>query len=445
MSVVEVLTLLKGVPGTLNKKSIIKANNSPLLETIFNDTYDESRKYNVKKYEVIESGFEPLSIDNEYHIFHELLNALAERKYTGNEAVELVGKVIGQFAPDERWILDGILKRNLKVGVSLDNYNDAVGKMSIQKYEVALADKFFDLKPDKQSEVVESGMYLASRKLDGVRCNIHVDNTVLDDGVMGCKIDFISRQGKAITTLDNLKPAVEEVCKSLVGHWVLDGEVCITDDEGNENFLGLMSEITRKDHTIKNPKFKWFDLLKYSEFLGEEESPIFSQRYSEMIDLLYHSSRPKSIEVLKQDRIHSWDDFNKWSTAVSDRGWEGFMLKKDAPYKKGRSKDLLKVKKFQDAEYIVEDVVNGRVSYNEGGTKEYDAVSSLVINHKGNKVYVGSGLSKEQRLGWYEHPEEIIGKTITVQYFEETQDKKTGEFSLRFPILKVVYEDGRNV
>lgn len=440
MSVVDTLTLLKGIPGTLAKKAIIQANNSPLLEQIFQDTYDESRKYNVKKYEVIESGFEPLSIDNEYHIFHELLNALAERRYTGNEAVELVGKVIGQFTPAERWILDGILKRNLKVGVSLDNYNDAVGKMSIQKYEVALADKFFDLKPEQQDEIINSGEYYASRKLDGCRCTIHV----IRDG-NGVDIDFISRQGKKFTTLDNLGLAINEVTRSLFGHWVLDGEVCLVDDEGNENFLGLMSEITRKDHTIKNPKFKWFDLLKYSEFLGEEESPIFSQRYSEMIDLLYHSSRPKSIEVLKQDRIHSWDDFNKWSTAVSDRGWEGFMLRKDVPYKKGRSKDLLKVKKFQDAEYIVEDVVMGKVSYNEGGVKEYDAVSSLVINHKGNKVYVGSGLSKEQRLGWYEHPEEIIGKTITVQYFEETKDKKTGALSLRFPILKYVYENGRDV
>ena len=39
----------------------------------------------------------------------------------------------------------------------------------------------------------------------------------------------------------------------------------------------------------------------------------------------------------------------------------------------------------------------------------------------------------------------LFGKMITVQYFEETQDSKTGEYSLRFPVLKYVYEDGRNV
>ena len=105
---------------------------------------------------------------------------------------------------------------------------------------------------------------------------------------------------------------------------------------------------------------------------------------------------------------------------------------------------LIKVKKFQDAEYVVEDVINGTAVYNEGGMKEYDIVSALVIKHKDNIVKVGSGLSKEQRLRWFSNPEEIIGKTITVQYFEETQDSKTKEYSLRFPVLKHVYENGRN-
>lgn len=81
------------------------------------------------------------------------------------------------------------------------------------------------------------------------------------------------------------------------------------------------------------------------------------------------------------------------------------------------------------------------------GEKEskFDVASALYIKHKDNIVKVGSGLSKEQRLRWFDHPEEIIGKTITVQYFEETQDSKTKAYSLRFPVLKYVYENGRNV
>jgi ATP-dependent DNA ligase len=42
---------------------------------------------------------------------------------------------------------------------------------------------------------------------------------------------------------------------------VFDGEVCIVDENGVEDFQGIMKEIKRKDHTIKNPKYKVFDYL----------------------------------------------------------------------------------------------------------------------------------------------------------------------------------------
>lgn len=281
---------------------------------------------------------------------------------------------------------------------------------------------------------------MASQKLDGCRCTIHYDPDTQE-------VKFISRQGKEFTTLSNLIPAVRELLRYASQKIVLDGEVCILNEDGSESFHGLMSEVTRKNHTIERPVYKWFDMLTLDEFNGLSESKPFVERYDEMVETYYQLNQDiyYQIQLLPQMHISSWDEFDQWRKEVDENGWEGFMLRKNVPYKSGRSKDLLKVKKMQDAEYIVEDVVMGKVSYNEGGVKEYDAASSIVISHKGNKVYVGSGLSKEQRLRWFDHPEEIIGKTITVQYFEETQDKKTGEYSLRFPILKVVYENGRNV
>ena len=103
------------------------------------------------------------------------------------------------------------------------------------------------------------------------------------------------------------------------------------------------------------------------------------------------------------------------------------------------------IKAMQDAEYIVYGIEEGTATYNNDGSKVYNVVSAIKILHKDNVVSVGSGLSKEQRLRWLEHPEEIIGKTVTIQYFEETVDSKIGKPSLRFPVLKHVYEDGRNV
>ena len=68
----------------------------------------------------------------------------------------------------------------------------------------------------------------------------------------------------------------------------------------------------------------------------------------------------------------------------------------------------------------------------------------MSIKHKENIVNVGSGFSFNQREYYKENPNEIIGKTITVQYFEESQNQN-GEFSLRFPVVKCIYENGRDV
>jgi DNA ligase-1 len=208
-----------------------------------------------------------------------------------------------------------------------------------------------------------------------------------------------------------------------------------------------MKEINKKNHTIAQPHYKLFDILTYKEFNMVEESKPFSQRYNKLNELFEDCELPlyDRISALFQERINNSDDFDKWVQLSSKNKWEGFILRRDTPYQRGRSKDLLKVKKFHDDEYVVKGCVFSKATYNEDGHKEFDVCSALLIEHKGNVVSVGSGLSKEQRLRWYKNPDDIVGKTITVQYFEETIDSKTKKYSLRFPTLKYVYEGKRDV
>ena len=120
------------------------------------------------------------------------------------------------------------------------------------------------------------------------------------------------------------------------------------------------------------------------------------------------------------------------------------MLRKNCGYKGKRSKDLLKVKKFYDEEYVVKGVEFGSMRYiKEGVEVEEEMVSNITIEHKGNEVGVGSGFTIEERKLFFDHPEDIVGKTVTIQYFEESKNKN-GEYSLRFPVIKHIYENGRN-
>ena len=119
------------------------------------------------------------------------------------------------------------------------------------------------------------------------------------------------------------------------------------------------------------------------------------------------------------------------------------MVRKDVGYEGKRSKNLLKIKKFFDAEYEVIDfdiddheiVVNGR-------SETVPMLSQVWIEHKGHKVKVGSGWTHEQRLKYIDGS--IVGKTITVQYFEETKNDKGG-ISLRFPTVKIIHGEKREL
>lgn len=431
MTIYQTFFNIQTTPGTNDKKATLKDNLNDVIKLIFEDTYGP-QKYYIKKF-VPNGNVGHLFIDIDYEVFHYMLMDLASRRVTGDAAYKKLQETVALYESYSQEILCRIIDRNLKIGISWDNYLSVIGQKE-SKFEVALAmnlDKVKGINPI-------DGTYYISRKLDGCRCICYVSKVFSDTWV-----EFKSRQNKTITTLDNLVEPIKEFTKNFgPGEYVLDGEVCLMDDFGNEDFQGLMKEVTRKDHTIEKPRYNVFDVLTRSEFDGETESPNFADRLNMMRDLLTPN---KNVVLLEQELVTSQEVLDKWTNKAQELGWEGCMLRKDAPYKRGRSKDLIKIKKFQDAEYIVEGIIEGTATYNEGGAKEYPVVAALVITHKGNQVKVGSGLSKEQRIGWLQNPNEIIGKTVTVQYFEETQDSKTNEYSLRFPVLKHVYDDGRNV
>lgn len=128
------------------------------------------------------------------------------------------------------------------------------------------------------------------------------------------------------------------------------------------------------------------------------------------------------------------------------------------------SRNLLKLKQFQDAEFVVQGVMVGSMRLPlHGHFEERDNVlTSVVIVHRGTKVRVGSGFSAEDRIRFGKDPSLIVGKTITVKYYEEskaltkgdngstadgeqdhdTDDDQSGLWSLRFPTVKAIYEDG---
>jgi len=363
-----------------------------------------------------------------YDNLFSLLDALNSRIVTGHQAISEVNAFVKENQEYEELIFN-VIDRNIKTRSTTSMINKIVPGL-IPTFDVALADTYKD--STKKKVNLKDDSWYVSRKLDGVRCIAYIDETG--------EPKFFSRAGKEFDTLGKV---AEQLKKHNLRKVVLDGEICMVDENGNEDFQGIIKEIKRKDHTIQTPKFLVFDILHLDEFDNATSDRIFSERMDEL-ELFFDTYDFEGfISQVDQFYIDSEEDLQDHMDTAVHFGWEGLMLRKDAPYQGKRSSDIMKVKKFFDAEYEVietENAVNRVIV--EGREVEEEMLRNVVILHKGNRVQVGSGFSQEQKRYYYQHPEEIIGKTINVQYFEETTDQN-GDHSLRFPVIKAVYENGR--
>jgi len=72
-----------------------------------------------------------------------------------------------------------------------------------------------------------------------------------------------------------------------------------------------------------------------------------------------------------------------------------------------------------------------------------DKLGAFVVDYKGNRLNVGSGMTDEQRDEFWRLRQALTGRVVEVKYKEESSDKKTGLLSLQFPIFVSLREEGK--
>lgn len=411
-------------------KSFLKLLYDPLQTTGL--TSDQLIKYSQKKKPPVSGKKAKPSVIQETDLVT-LIEKLYRRDYSGNEAKDVVLDFIDRHHSHKELIFK-IVNKDLETRMDVKQINKSFPNLIVE-FSCALAKDFTDAQ--SYFEKNQDKTWFISRKFDGVRVIVKVDNGV---------VSAYSRNGNRLPALAPLEELVASRVSGMTDKsFVLDGEICVVDDQGNENFTAAVSQAKRKSVRMENFKYNAFDFLRPEEFDSGESKTVLSERLGQLKSFVSRMKHPQLVDV--EMVPYTEENLQKYQKLADDGKWEGLMVRLDTVYKGKRSNDILKMKKFYTEEYTVVDYEVGsmRIINEKTGLEEtIQTLKSVIIEHKKNKVNVGSGFSLDERRKYYKNPDLIVGKIIGVRYFEESSDKD-GKLSLRFPTFIANYGESRTV
>lgn len=248
---------------------------------------------------------------------------------------------------------------------------------------------------------------LAQPKLDGQRCLAHYKNG---------KVTLWTRTRKPILSCPHVIEELEKILKGQTEMY-LDGE--LYNHALKDDFEKLMSAVRKQKPSEESLKIHYW---VYDCILPEGGC---TGARNMLIDSFNFMNKCKHIKLTPTRQLISHDLLESYQKSWIEMGYEGLMVRAlFVEYEHKRSKHLLKMKTFQDAEFKITNVVPGKdnsvvfVCETEDGTK-FEATKSG--DKEKNQIYL-----KKSSL-WK-------GKQLTVKFQGLTGARKVPRFPVALRI-----------
>jgi len=410
MKVSNILEQICATRGSIAKADIIKEHaDNVWLQKALRYGLDQMMPFHIVKVTKVVNESRDVHPHESFRwgYFFSTADACANREITGNEAIDRMHSVLKRSTQEEEKWMRKILKKKLSLGVGIKSVNKIHPDL-VPTFEVALAQKF-ELKRIKDMDSV-----YVEPKLDGIRCF-----AIVEDG----EAKLFARSGKLISNFDS----TIGIALGELGDGCYDGELM------GEDFVALMRQAYRKDNAeINDAYLSLFDYLSLEEWKSGDVITSTKDRYARLKrrvvslnlrELVSKSSEPLYLNVVDRHEVPAkLEDIMTLHHKFVQDGYEGAMVKTiDAPYRFGRSYDVMKVKEFHDVDLPI-------IGLEEGTGRHEGRLGAVKINFNGVIVKVGSGFSDEDRERVWNDQRNFLGRMIEVRYQEVTPDG-----SLRFP------------
>ena len=426
MRLKEVIKLFKQIQetsSTNDKKAIITTNkDNELFKKCLVFLLDGNINTGISN-KKINKKVEPSSELAPYYLcmnstFEEVMDYLIKNN-TGTDAdiYEIQCFLIGH--EEDREFYEQMITKSFRLGADSKVVNKCIPNL-IPTFEIQLGTSI------EKCKLVDGTYISISHKMNGTRC-------IFLNGQMK------SRQNKLYNGLDHI---ITDIKKLGLEDFFIDGELVYKNEEGlsdSDAFQKGCSIAMSKDNDKSQLKLVVFDIFPKEEFLNLHTSKkTYKERRKDLDELEESIIVSGIINLSVVERLYEGTDHSQiWKLldyADEDMGWEGIMINLDTLYECKRTKNLIKVKRFFEKDLRCTKV-------NIATTGKYKGImGSITCNYFDNTVDVGSGFNDSQREYYAKHPEEIVGKIVSVKYKEETQNKDGGK-SLQFPVYMGVLID----
>ena len=350
--------------------------------------------------------------------FEDVMKYLEQNNTGTDNDISIIQAFLDEHEED-REFYEQMITKSFRLGADSKVVNSVIPGL-IPTFEIQLGTSV------EKCKLIDGTYISISHKMNGTRC-------VYINGQMK------SRQNKLYNGLDHI---ITDIKKLGLEDFFIDGELVYKNEEGlsdSDAFQKGCSIAMSKDNDKSQLKLVVFDIFPKDEFLDLHTSNKTYKERRKDLDKLEESIVASGITNLSiVERLYEGTDHSqiwKWlDYADEDMGWEGIMINLDTPYECKRTKNLIKVKRFFEKDLRCTKV-------NIATTGKYKGImGSITCNYFDNTVDVGSGFNDSQREYFAKHPEEIVGKIVSVKYKEETQNKDGGK-SLQFPVYMGILID----
>lgn len=435
--------------GGSNKKMEILENygTTPLLKDVIYKALSKRVKFFIKQlpeYTTNPNG----RIDLSEALIK--LDKISSREVRGHTAIEYLKELLSLLSPDDAYVIERIIDKDLKIGMGTSNINK-VFKNLIEKTPYMGAKSFSE---DLAKKIFEGGNKGISQvKMDGRYCN-----AIVRDG----EIELESRQGestyvgqaKFLNDLSHFNDCV------LNGELTIDGfdrytangiVASVVDIEGKRLIRGEEETAKKikafeKKHGIYEDylskiRFTIWDMIGVDEYFNKKSSTPYFKRAN---NLHLELKRVKDIvgddmkvSFVEYKIVESYEEAMKHFQSILQRGEEGTILKSyDGTWKDGKPNWQVKMKLEMTMDLRI-------IGFNYGtkGSKNEKLISSLHCESSCGKVKTDpAGINEETMKYITENQESLMGTIVEVQCSGLSKDHD-GNWSTLHPRFMKLRDD----